>query len=355
MLAEKTQEDIDTEIHQRMLEKSIYNEPGKYMPRLSAKKTESAIKEIKCFFQNELSSALNIERKTSPLFVSSETGLNDNLSGFEKSVAFNLRCGINAQIVHSLAKWKRMTLHRFGYEEGTGLYADMNAIRREEDLSPIHSYFVDQWDWELVISKKERTIEMLKSTVVKIYGAIKRLEKYVSEAYPVLEASLPEEITFVTTQELENAYPDLSPKERENLICKQHKAVFLMQVGKVLTKSGNVHDARAPDYDDWELNGDILLYYDVLDMAFEISSMGIRVDSASLEKQLKHAGKEEYMQFEYHQKIAAGELPFTIGGGIGQSRLCMFMLKKLHIGEVQSSIWPKHVVALCEKFGIGLL
>lgn len=354
MELKKTQTAIDSDIHIAMLSKSIYGKANKYQPRISLRETETAIKNVKWFFQNELSKALNIERKTSPLFVLSETGLNDNLNGVERPVSFDFKCGANGQIIHSLSKWKRMTLHRFGFEKGTGIYTDMNAIRRDEDLSPIHSYYVDQWDWELVIEKSERSIETLKNTVMKIYDAIKRLERYVQEILPHLEAKLPEDIVFITTQELEDAYPNLTPKERENEICRKHKAVFLMQVGKTL-RSGSIHDSRAPDYDDWELNGDILFYYDVLDMALELSSMGVRVDSKSLESQLKHCKKESYMKFEYHQMISSESLPFTIGGGIGQSRLCMFMLKKLHIGEVQSSVWPKEVYEICNQFGIKFL
>ncbi|KAI5171484.1 aspartate--ammonia ligase [Nematocida sp. LUAm3] len=345
---------IDVDLHKKALSKSMYTPEKKYMSKISGRDTERAVKEIKQVFQSELSKALGVERKACPLFVSSDSGLNDGLSGYERPVAFDFRCGVSAQIVQSLAKWKRMTLYNFGYEEGSGIYADMNAIRRDEDLSPIHSYYVDQWDWELVISKEKRTLETLKSIVEKIYASIKGVERHICSMYPSLECSLADKITFITSQELETAYPDLSPKEREDLVCKKHGSVFLMQIGKVL-ESGNIHDSRAPDYDDWELNGDILVHYDVLDIAFELSSMGIRVDAVSLEKQLRHCKKEDFMKFEYHQHISQSLLPFTIGGGIGKSRLCMFMLKKLHIGEIQPSIWPQEVLDLCETYGVHLL
>jgi aspartate--ammonia ligase len=247
-----------------------------------------------------------------------------------------------------------MILHKNKFPIGTGIYTDMNAIRRDEDLSPIHSYYVDQWDWELVIDEKERSIDKLKSVVKIIYKSLINLEKMIEEKYPSLKAKLPKEIVFVTTQELEDEYPELTAKERENEICKKQGAVFLMQVGKKL-KSGSIHDSRAPDYDDWELNGDILVYYDVLDMALELSSMGIRVDSRSLVSQLQQSGKEEYMKYEYHQMIESNKYPFTIGGGIGQSRICMFILNKLHVGEVQSSIWSDKSLEICKEFGIELL
>lgn len=350
----KTQEEMDFEIHQKMLSRTKYSKNIKYIPSLSVIETERAIKEIKWFFQNDLSKRLNLERKTSPIFALSETGINDELSGTDRPVSFEFKCGKQAQIIHSLTKWKRMILHKYKYSIGSGIYTDMNAIRRDEDLSLIHSYYVDQWDWELVIDERERTIEKLKDVVRNIYESIKALEKLMEERYSSLKAKLPKEIVFVTTQELEDEYPELTPKDRENEICKKHGAVFLMQVGKRL-KSGSIHDSRAPDYDDWELNGDILVYYDVLDMALEVSSMGIRVDSKSLSSQLKAAGKEEYMKYEYHQMIESSKYPLTIGGGIGQSRICMFILNKLHVGEVQSSIWSDKVLEICKEFGIELL
>ncbi|KAI5185697.1 aspartate--ammonia ligase [Nematocida homosporus] len=353
-LRHDTQASIDIDAHKKLLSCSMYDESKKYTPLLSDRETEKALKEIDMFFGQELENTLSLQRRAAPLFVLSDSGINDGLSGSEKPVSFDLRCASSAQIVHSLAKWKRMALFRFGYEEGSGIYTEMKAVRRDEDLSPIHSYLVDQWDWELVLTQKSRTIEYLKSTVRKIYQAIRNLESHLHSLFPSLPLKLPEELTFVTTQELEDMYTSLSPKERERAICKKYGAVFIMQVGKVLS-SGSIHDARAPDYDDWELNGDILVYYDVLGLGLELSSMGIRVNRESLQKQLAHCGREEDMKYEYHQLIAAEKLPLTIGGGIGRSRLSMFILKKLHIGEVQASVWPEHIVSLCKGYGLSLL
>ena len=258
------------------------------------------------------------------------------------------------QIVHSLAKWKRMALHNYGFQQGEGIYTDMNAIRKDEEVGNLHSIYVDQYDWEKIIGKDERTFDQLKDTVRKIYNAIKSTANYIAYEYPALRQALPHEITFITTQELEDRYPTFTPKERENAITKIHKAVFIMQVGGAL-KSGEIHDGRAPDYDDWSLNGDIVLYNDILDCAFEVSSMGIRVDSAALLRQLKIRGCEDRLSLEFHRMLANDELPQTMGGGLGQSRLCMFFLRKAHIGEVQSSVWPNDVLAECKEHGIQIL
>ena len=297
-----------------------------------------------------------MQRISAPLFVRPETGLNDNLNGVERPVSFDAPCigGATLEIVHSLAKWKRMTLGRYGFNPGEGLYTDMNAIRRDEEVDNLHSMYVDQWDWEAVINKSDRTVETLKSFVERIYTAMKSAQSRVCQKFSGIENNFPEEITFITTQELEDMYPDLEPKERENKLLREKKAVFLMQIGKEL-KSGQRHDGRAPDYDDWELNGDILVYYPVLDMAYELSSMGIRVDEDSLLSQIKIAGCEDRLELDFHKKLLNKELPYTIGGGIGQSRLCMYMLGKAHIGEVQASVWPDDMRKTCEEKGIKLL
>ena len=330
--------------------------PKDYDPKLSIRETEIAIKRIKNFFQKQLAEKLNLYRVSAPLFVLPESGVNDNLSGVERPVAFEVK-GIDnkeVEVVHSLAKWKRMALQRYGFKYGEGLYTDMNAIRRDEDLDNIHSIYVDQWDWEKIITKEERTIETLKTTVEKIYEVFKETQNFTTEIYEGFEKFLPENITFITTQELEDLYPNLSGKERENTICKEKGAVFIMKIGGLL-KSGEKHDGRAPDYDDWELNGDILFWNPILDMALELSSMGIRVDEDALERQLKNAGCEERKELEFHRMLLAGELPYTMGGGIGQSRICMFFLQKAHIGEVQAAIWSKEMIAECEKANIHLL
>lgn len=317
--------------------------------------TEIHIKKIKDYFEKNLAEALNLTRVSAPLFVEKSTGLNDNLNGVERPVGFDIK-GIDSEfeIVHSLAKWKRMSLARYNFEVGTGLYTDMNAIRRDEDLDNLHSVYVDQWDWEKIISKEERTVETLKETVKKIYSVFKKLEDFAVSELIENEKFLPEEIFFITTQELEDKYPNLTPKEREDAICKEHKAVFVMKIGDLLN-SGEKHDGRAPDYDDWSLNGDIIFWYPVLERAFEVSSMGIRVDEKALEEQLKKAGCEERKELDFHKNLLEGKLPYTIGGGIGQSRMCMYFLRKAHIGEVQASVWDEKNKKFCEKYGIRLL
>ncbi len=330
--------------------------PEKYSSNLNGRETEKAIKFIKDTFQHEIIAALNLQRISAPLFVRPETGLNDNLNGVERPVSFDAPCigGAELEIVHSLAKWKRMTLGRYGFEPGEGLYTDMNAIRRDEEVDNLHSMYVDQWDWEAVINKSDRNIETLKSYVNNIYKAMKSTQSRVCQKYADIKNNFPEEITFITTQELEDMYPELEPKERENRLLREKKAVFLMQIGKEL-KSGSKHDGRAPDYDDWELNGDILVYYPILDIAYELSSMGIRVDEDSLLAQIKIADCSDRLELEFHKKLLNKELPYTIGGGIGQSRLCMFMLGKAHIGEVQASVWPDDMRKICAENGMRLL
>lgn len=330
--------------------------PESYEAKLSLLETERAIKKIKDFFQIALALRLNLERVSAPLFVRPETGLNDDLNGVERAVSFDVPGigGSEVQIIHSLAKWKRMALKKYDFKVGTGLYTDMNAIRRDEDLDNIHSIYVDQWDWEKIIKKEDRDKKNLKKIVKEIYQAMKATEEFIEKEYPVLMAQLPEKIFFITSQELEDMYPGMTGKERENAITKEHGAVFVMEIGKVLS-SGEKHDGRAPDYDDWELNGDILVWNKVLDSAFEISSMGIRVDEDSLVKQLKIAGCEERSNMKFHKDVIECELPYTVGGGIGQSRLCMMFLQKAHIGEVQSAIWPKEMIDECVDAGIKLL
>ena len=326
-----------------------------YKPQLSDFETQKAISLIKDKFSTELCDSLDLTRVTAPLFVKTSSGLNDNLNGVERPVSFDiLETGEMAEVVHSLAKWKRMALHKYGFPMHTGLYTDMNAIRRDEECDNIHSIYVDQWDWEKIITAEDRNEEYLKATVRSIFGALKRTAKAVCQEYPQIESYLPQQITFVTTQELADEYPDLTPKQREYEAVKEHGAVFLMQIGGKL-KNGEKHDGRAPDYDDWTLNGDILLYNKVLDSAFEISSMGIRVDRDTLMKQLKAENAEDRMEFEFHKMLVSGALPLTVGGGIGQSRLCMYLLNKAHIGEVQVSIWPEKEIAKCRAKGINLL
>lgn len=329
--------------------------PKGYKSTLDGRRTEEAIKSIKDTFQRELVNALHLQRISAPLFVKPETGLNDNLNGVERPVSFDAPAvGADLEIVHSLAKWKRLTLKKYNFGKGEGLYTDMNAIRRDEELDNLHSIYVDQWDWEVVIDKSERNLDTLKSVVTKVYSAIKSTNAIIGQKYSELNIKLPDEITFITTQELEDMYPDLTPKQREDKLLREKNAVFLMQIGKVL-KSGIKHDGRAPDYDDWELNGDILLYYPLLDISFEISSMGIRVDEETLKKQIAEAGCEERLEMDFHKKLLNGELPYTIGGGIGQSRLCMIMLGKAHIGEVQASVWSDEMRKICAENGINLI
>lgn len=328
--------------------------PEGYEPHLNLRETEIAIKKVKDFFERDLAIELNLTRVSAPLFVDRESGLNDNLSGKERPVTFDVFSGKNFEIVHSLAKWKRYALKMYGFESGEGLYTDMNAIRRDEDTDNIHSIFVDQWDWEKIISKEDRTEKYLKKTVKLIYSALRHTEYYISREYNFLGTQLPEKITFITSSELEEKYPDKSRKEREYLAVKEYGAIFLMQIGGKL-KDGAPHDGRAPDYDDWTLNGDIIVYYPVLDIALELSSMGIRVDEEAMEKQLKESGCEDRRSLPFHKALLAGELPYTIGGGIGQSRMCLFFLRKAHIGEVQSSYWDEETVRYCKENGAELL
>lgn len=330
--------------------------PKNYVPTISPMETQRAIKKIKDYFQQELAYGLNLRRVSAPLFVAPETGLNDNLNGVERRVSFTIldMDEKNVEIVQSLAKWKRMALGKYGIKPGHGIYTDMNAIRRDEELDNIHSLYVDQWDWEKVITKEQRTTEYLHETVTTIYNAVKNLGDYVNRLYRDIQTELPNEIYFITSQELEDLYPDKTAKERENLITRAHGAVFIEKIGGKL-RSGEKHDGRSPDYDDWELNGDILLWDDVLEIAFEISSMGIRVDSDSMDRQLKLAGAEDRKNLSFQRAVLDNELPLSIGGGIGQSRLCMFFLRKAHIGEVQVSVWPKEMDEECRKANIFLL
>ncbi len=329
--------------------------PEGYSSALSLRETQHAIKYIKDIFQQTLSFAVTLDRVTAPLIVRKNSGINDDLNGVERKVDFDmLNEDGEAEVVQSLAKWKRLALYRYGYRVGEGIYTDMNAIRRDDDMDNVHSIFVDQWDWEKVITRDQRNIQFLKETVKSIVKAIVYTKRKVSLRYPVLSREICDEPFFITTQELEDRYPGLTPKEREREITREKKTVFLMQIGKML-KSGTRHDGRAPDYDDWELNGDILFWDEVIQDSLEISSMGIRVDATSLANQLKELKAEDRMKFEYHKMIADGTLPLTIGGGIGQSRLCMLMLEKAHIGEVQASVWPEAMLQICEKNGINML
>lgn len=329
--------------------------PKGYKTEESLIETEIYIKKIKDFFEKTLSEKLDLIRVSAPLFVGAETGLNDNLSGEERPVKFDLKAnGEDVEIVHSLAKWKRLSLYRYGFPIGKGLYTDMNAIRRDEDLDNTHSIYVDQWDWEKMISKEDRTEEKLKEIVRIIYDVFKETESYVASNLKSIEKVLPDEIFIITSQELEDRYPDLTPKEREDAICKEKVAVFIMKIGDVLN-SGEKHDGRAPDYDDWKLNGDILFWYPILDKAVELSSMGIRVDEKALDEQLTKTGCDDRRNLEFHKLLLEGKLPYTIGGGIGQSRICMYFLKKAHVGEVQASVWDEMNIKLCEENGIRLL
>ena len=330
--------------------------PEHYDPRLSVRETQEAIKYIRDTFQKEFGKEMNLERISAPLFVEKSSGLNDDLNGVERPVQFDIAGvpGETIEVVHSLAKWKRYALKRYGFHSGEGLYTDMNAIRRDEDTDNIHAIYVDQWDWEKVISKEERNMETLQYTVRKVYAALRETEEYISRRYNYIDPILPEEITFITSQELENLYPSSTPKEREYKIVKEKGAVFISQIGKELI-SGEKHDGRAPDYDDWELNGDIIVYYPVLDIALELSSMGIRVDEEALERQLGLAGCPERAELDFQKALLNHELPYTIGGGLGQSRICMYCLRKAHIGEVQSSTWPEEIVDTAFANGIRLL
>lgn len=330
--------------------------PKDYHSELNLHDTQIAIKTVKDFFQNLLSQRLNLSRVSAPLFVDPDSGLNDNLNGVERPVTFDIKeqNGGEAEVVQSLAKWKRYALKKYGFSYGEGLYTDMNAIRRDEITDNIHSIFVDQWDWEKIIKKDERTIATLMDTVKVVYKCLRKTEKYMAIQYDYIEEILPHDIFFVTTQELADMFPDNTPKEREYYIAKAKGAVCIMKIGDVL-ENGERHDGRAPDYDDWSLNADIVVYYPVLDIALELSSMGIRVDKKALLSQLKKAGCEERKDLPFQKAIINEELPYTIGGGIGQSRICMFFLRKAHIGEVQSSLWPEDMIAQCEENGIQLL
>lgn len=332
------------------------NIPKNYHSQLDLHDTQIAIKTVKDFFQELLSERLNLHRVSAPLFVDPASGLNDNLNGVERPVAFGIReqNDKEAEIVQSLAKWKRYALKKYGFSMGEGLYTDMNAIRRDEDTDNIHSIFVDQWDWEKIIAREDRTLDTLKDTVKTVYKVLRKTEKYMAIQYDYIEEILPHDIFFITTQELADMFPDYSPKEREYYISKAKGAVCIMQIGDVL-ENGERHDGRAPDYDDWSLNADIVVYYPVLDIALELSSMGIRVDKKALLDQLEKAGCPERAKLPFQKSVIDEELPYTIGGGIGQSRICMFFLRKAHIGEVQSSLWRPETLKLAEERGVQLL
>lgn len=330
--------------------------PKGYHSELNLHDTQVAIKTVKDFFEALLAERLNLLRVSAPLFVDPASGLNDNLNGVERPVDFEIKeiDGLKAEVVHSLAKWKRYALKKYGFSHGEGLYTDMNAIRRDEEMDNIHSIFVDQWDWEKVISREERTIETLKTTVQTVYKVLRKTEKFMAIQYDYIEEILPANIFFITTQELADMFPDYTPKEREFYIAKAKGAVCIMKIGDKM-ENGEKHDGRAPDYDDWELNADIVVYYPVLDIALELSSMGIRVDETALRSQLEKAGCTERAELPFQKAILENKLPFTIGGGIGQSRICMFFLRKAHIGEVQSSIWPEEIRKETSANGIQLL
>ena len=329
--------------------------PEGYKAKLGLYDTQSAIGFLKRTFEDKLAAALNLKRVSAPLFVDPKTGLNDNLNGVERPVSFDIRdTGKVAEVVHSLAKWKRLALGRYGFYPGRGLYTDMNAIRRDEELDNLHSVYTDQWDWEKVITREDRNIEYLKSTVRDEVRAMVETSEAIKERYPQITVALDPEVTFVTTQELEDAYPDLTPKQRENAFLKEHHTAFIMQIGDKL-RSGQRHDGRAPDYDDWSLNGDILFWNELLGCAFEISSMGIRVDARSLDEQLTKSGDDDRRALPFHRAVLEDRLPLTMGGGIGQSRFSMLLLEKAHIGEVQASVWDDHTVRVCEEAGVILL
>ena len=328
-----------------------------YKPTLSMRDTQKAIKIVRDTFEDNLAARLNLERISAPLFVTRKSGINDDLNGVERAVSFDVKEMPEAGdvvIVHSLAKWKRLALKKYGFMSGEGFYTDMNAIRRDEDMDNLHSIYVDQWDWEKVINREDRNIDYLKNTVKSIINALVDTLELVKEKFPQVKTEFTRDVFFITTQELEDMYPDLTAKEREKAITKEKQIVFLMQIGGKL-KSGKPHDGRAPDYDDWSLNGDILVYSDVLDDVIEISSMGIRVDENSLDNQLNIADKNERREFDYHKQILNGALPLTIGGGIGQSRVCMLLLGKIHIGEVQASLWSDDMIKKCAEKNVNLL
>ncbi len=344
---------------------SFIFKPQNYKPIINKQQTEKAIKQLKDFFQQNLSTALKLRRVTAPLFVLKGLGINDDLNGVERAVSFPIKDmnEATAEIVHSLAKWKRLTLAEYKIQPGYGIYTDMNAIRADEELDNVHSLYVDQWDWEAVITREQRNIATLKKTVEKIYSAILRTEYLINETYPEIKPFLPEQIHFIHSEELLKRYPDLTPKEREDAICKEYGAVCIMGIGHTLS-NGEQHDGRAPDYDDWStknedgyygLNADILIWYDLLGRSIELSSMGIRVDEEAMLRQLKLENKEDRKELYFHKKLLKGELPLTIGGGIGQSRLCMILLHKAHIGEIQASIWPEDMKKECLKLGMDLI
>ncbi len=329
--------------------------PEYYFSRQTVRETEIAIKMVKDHFERELADSLNLTRVSAPLFVDPSTGLNDNLNGTERPVGFDIKdISKEVEIVHSLAKWKRMALGKYGFGIGEGIYTDMNAIRRDEEIDNLHSVYVDQWDWELVITPQKRTVNYLKRIVREIFSCFYRTQNHMLRYYPFLEKKLPHEIFFISSQELEDMYPELTPKQREDEICKEKKAVFIMQIGNYLN-SGIKHDGRAPDYDDWNLNGDILFWYPLLNRALEVSSMGIRVDSQSMISQLQISGCDERRELEFHKSVIENKIPLSIGGGIGQSRICMYFLDKAHVGEVQSSVWSDEMVKICEINKINLL
>ena len=331
--------------------------PKDYDPKLSIRETEAAIRYIRETFQDEIGKELNLQRMSAPMFVEKSTGLNDNLNGIETPVSFTMKDipGETIEVVHSLAKWKRLALKRYGFKMHEGLYTNMNAIRKDETLDNFHSVYVDQWDWEKIIAKDERNEKTLKDTVRTIFKVIKHMEHEVWYKFPQAVYHLPDEIHFVTTQELEDRWPDLTPMEREDKIAKEMGAVFIMKIGDKLQRSGKPHDGRAPDYDDWQLDGDIVFWDEPLQKKLEISSMGIRVDEKAMRDQLKKAHAEDRAQLPFHKMLLNGELPYTIGGGIGQSRLCMLLLGKAHICEVQASVWPEDMIAKCKQAGIQIL
>ena len=329
--------------------------PSGYRPLLGIYDTQRAIAVLKHTFEDALSRRLNLLRVSAPLFVEASTGLNDDLNGVERPVSFDIPDGgKEGQVVHSLAKWKRMALHRYGFKPGEGIYTDMNAIRRDETMDNLHSIYVDQWDWEKVITREDRNQAYLKATVRDIVAAIAETNEALKQAFPKLDCAIDTDVAFVTSQELEDRWPELTPREREDAFVREHHTAFIMQIGKKL-KSGQIHDGRAPDYDDWELNGDIMFWNELLGCAFEVSSMGIRVDPESLDRQLTERGCDARRSLTFHRMLLEGRLPLTIGGGIGQSRLCMLLLKKAHVGEVQASIWDDNTIRECAYSGVTLL
>ncbi len=334
---------------------SVFTLPAPYTSLLEVRQTQQAIKKVKDFFEQDLAIQLNLVRVSAPLFVPTKSGMNDTLNGVERPVSFDIK-GMEdeVQIVQSLAKWKRYALGKYNFGMGEGLYTDMSAIRRDEDTDNIHSVYVDQWDWERVLAKEDRTAATLEQMVRRVYRALRHTEDYIMREYHFEERLLPDDIFFITAQQLEDLYPQMTPKQREYAVTKEHGAVFISQIGAPLA-SGKRHDGRAPDYDDWSLNGDILVYYPVLDIALELSSMGIRVDEAALLRQLDMAGCPERAELPFQSALLKGELPYTVGGGVGQSRICMLFLRKAHIGEVQSSVWEQADVEACRQMGITLL